>query len=141
LGKLLTDRQAVFASEYIIDNNATQAAIRAGYSPKGATVRGSELLANSKVRAAIERLRAAERARGRHKAEDILQGLADIAFDPAKKDADRIRALELLGKSQALFTDRLEQSGDGLSINIKSKGPLEAPARPQKAPEGRFGRN
>lgn len=45
----LTAKQERFVEEYLIDLNATQAAIRAGYSPKGATVRGAELLANRKV--------------------------------------------------------------------------------------------
>ena len=39
----LTPKQARFVEEYLVDLNATQAAIRAGYSSKGATVRGSEL--------------------------------------------------------------------------------------------------
>lgn len=47
--KRLTPRQQRFVDEYLIDLNATQAAIRAGYSEKGATVRGSELLASRKV--------------------------------------------------------------------------------------------
>ena len=50
----LTAKQARFVEEYLIDLNATQAAIRAGYSEKGATVRGAELLANRKVSAAVE---------------------------------------------------------------------------------------
>jgi len=45
----LTAKQSRFVDEYLIDLNATQAAIRAGYSKKGATVRGSELLANRNV--------------------------------------------------------------------------------------------
>lgn len=56
----LTPRQQRFVDEYLIDLNATQAALRAGYSTKGATVRGSELLANRKVQ---ERLQDAMRAR------------------------------------------------------------------------------
>jgi phage terminase small subunit len=59
----LTDRQARFVEEYQIDLNATKAAIRAGYSPKGATVRGSELLANRNVRATIDAMRAARSER------------------------------------------------------------------------------
>ena len=49
----LTPRQARFVDEYLIDLNATQAAIRAGYSPKTAQVQGSRLLLNVMVRAAI----------------------------------------------------------------------------------------
>ena len=62
----LTPRQARFVDEYLIDLNATQAAIRAGYSEKGASVRGTWLLANSRVKAAVEASKAAllERTEG-----------------------------------------------------------------------------
>ena len=51
----LTPRQARFVDEYLIDLNATQAAIRAGYSERGAHVPGAELLTNRKVSAAVEK--------------------------------------------------------------------------------------
>ena len=49
----LTAKQERFVEEYLIDLNATQAAIRAGYSAKAAHVTGSRLLTNAKVAAAI----------------------------------------------------------------------------------------
>jgi len=49
----LTAKQERFVGEYLIDLNATQAAIRAGYSEKTAEQQGSRLLSNAKVRAAI----------------------------------------------------------------------------------------
>tara|TARA_Y100001951_G_scaffold104212_1_gene115169 strand:+ start:3269 stop:3685 length:417 start_codon:yes stop_codon:yes gene_type:complete len=55
----LTVKQEAFAREYVIDGNATQAAIRAGYSPKTAHSSGPRLLENVEVRALIERTRAA----------------------------------------------------------------------------------
>jgi phage terminase small subunit len=45
----LTPKQQRFCEQYLVDFNGTQAAIRAGYSSKGAFVRGSELLSNRKV--------------------------------------------------------------------------------------------
>ena len=50
----LTPKQARFVEEYLIDLNATQAAIRAGYSTHTADVQGSRLLSNVKVAAAIQ---------------------------------------------------------------------------------------
>ena len=47
--KNLTDKQRVFCEEYIIDNNATRAAIAAGYSEETSDVQGSRLLKNVKV--------------------------------------------------------------------------------------------
>ena len=53
-GKPLSAKQAKFAAEYLIDLNATQAALRAGYSQKAAQVTGSRLLSNAMVAAAIQ---------------------------------------------------------------------------------------
>lgn len=55
----LSEKQASFAREYAIDKNATQAAIRAGYSEATAKQQGSRLLTNVDVRAEIERTLAA----------------------------------------------------------------------------------
>ena len=49
----LTAKQERFVDEYLVDLNATQAAIRAGYLAKSAHVEGSRLLTNAKVGAAI----------------------------------------------------------------------------------------
>jgi phage terminase small subunit len=55
----VTPKQEAFAREYAIDKNATQAAIRAGYSAKTAYSAGQRLLTNVEIRAAIERTFAA----------------------------------------------------------------------------------
>lgn len=52
---MLTDKQSRFVKEYLIDSNATQAAIRAGYSEKTANEQGSRLLANVSVRQAVDK--------------------------------------------------------------------------------------
>ena len=51
----LTSKQKQFVSEYLIDRNAKQAAIRSGYSVKTAEVQGSRLLRNVKVKALVEK--------------------------------------------------------------------------------------
>jgi phage terminase small subunit len=53
------DKHQRFVEEYLVDLNATQAAIRAGYSPKSAECQGSRLLRNVKVAAAIREAKAA----------------------------------------------------------------------------------
>lgn len=50
----LTSQQTRFVSEYLIDLNASQAAIRAGYSEKAASRYGSKLLATPAVKAAVD---------------------------------------------------------------------------------------
>lgn len=144
----LTEKQKRFADEYLIDLNATQAAIRAGYSSKTAGEQASRLLKNAKVRAYIdERMAELSRRTGVNQ-ERILRELARIAFvnapdlinmedatireDAAVDDmaaiasvrvkviptengqgiereirlADKIRALDLLGKRFAMWTER-----------------------------------
>lgn len=76
----LSPKQQLFADEYLIDLNATQAAIRAGYSPKTADVKGSQLLRVVKVQTYIEQ-KMAERSRRTGISQDrVLQELARIAF-------------------------------------------------------------
>lgn len=57
----LTDKQELFAREFIVDLNATQAAIRAGYSAKTAQEQSSRLLSNVMVQARVSELKS-ERA-------------------------------------------------------------------------------
>lgn len=81
----MTDRQAAFCQEYLIDLNATQAAIRAGYSPKTANEQGAQLLANLSIRREIDRLKAERSRRTGITADRVLQELARIAFvNPAE---------------------------------------------------------
>lgn len=52
----LTPRQLIFVQEYIKSRNGTQAAIKAGYSPKSAEVQASRLLKNDKIRKHLEKV-------------------------------------------------------------------------------------
>ena len=74
-----TDRHERFAQEYIIDLNQTRAAIAAGYSKKGASVRGCELLKNRKVKALILKLKAKAADKANITAVDVLRELARLA--------------------------------------------------------------
>lgn len=59
----MTDKQARFCEEYMIDLNATQAAIRAGYSPKTANEQAARLLANVSIQNRIAQLQAEQSRR------------------------------------------------------------------------------
>jgi phage terminase small subunit len=76
----LTARQRRFVDEYLLDLNATQAAIRAGYSANGADVAGVRLLGNVRVQAAIAEGQQARKERTDITADAVLQELALIAF-------------------------------------------------------------
>lgn len=132
----LTAKQQRFCDEYLIDLNATQAAIRAGYSKKTAYSQGQRILKNVEVKsyldAQIERIRTEKTAdaqevmeylsavmRGEYTEQvlmligDGIQKITDI--DVSAKD--RLKAAELLGKRYGLFTDKVEQNVD-MELNI-----------------------
>ena len=76
----LTDKQQRFVDEYLIDLNATQAAIRAGYSAKTADRIGPELLGKTCVSEAISKKMAARSRRTGVNAERVVLELAKVAF-------------------------------------------------------------
>lgn len=110
----LTPRQSAFVREYLKDPNATRAAKAAGYSEKTAYAQGSALLKKQEVSAAVakgqthlEGKAIATRAERQAFWSRVMSGAeADARW------ADRLKASELLGKSEADFTDKLEHSGE-----------------------------
>jgi phage terminase small subunit len=83
--KALTARQRRFVSEYLVDNNATKAAIRAGYAPIAARITASRLLDKPHVVAALNQRTAALLQKVELEAADLLRANAEIVqFDPAE---------------------------------------------------------
>lgn len=80
----LTDKQKAFVAEYLVDLNATQAAIRAGYSSKTAARIAVELLNKTQVAAAIQQAQAQREKRTLITADRVLTELARIAFADAR---------------------------------------------------------
>lgn len=81
----LTIKQQRFVSEYLLDSNATQAAIRAGYSPKTAEQQGCRLLRNAHVQAAVGTKTEKILNKLEVTAERVLKERARLAFlDPRK---------------------------------------------------------
>ena len=76
----LTEKQQRFVDEYLIDLNATQAAIRAGYSAKTADVQGSRMLGNVKVQQAISEAMAERSKRTGINQDRVVLELAKIAL-------------------------------------------------------------
>ena len=132
----LTDRQTAFVREYLVDLNATQAAIRAGYSERTASRIGPQLLGKTCVREAIEKAQA-KRARRVEVTQDyVLSNLVEIVERTMQRapvldrkgeqvtdeegravwtfDAKGAnRALELLGKHLGIFTDKVKAEVSG----------------------------
>jgi phage terminase small subunit len=81
----MREKHERFAIEYIKDRNATQAAIRAGYSPKTAGSQGNRLLQNAEIATRIANLTEKACKRAHATAEDVIQALSDMLFlDPAE---------------------------------------------------------
>ncbi len=84
----LNPKQARFVAEYLKDCNATQAAIRAGYSAKTAEQQGSRLLGFAEVRKAVDEAMQRRAERTEVKAEDILRELLRLAMVDVGKAFD-----------------------------------------------------
>lgn len=149
----MTKKQKRFVEEYLIDLNATQAAIRAGYSPDTAGSIGNENLKKPEICACVEKAMAERSKRTGVCADRVVQELAKIAFlnlrdviDPKTaavredasdedtaalqsikvkksysetgesiereaKAADKLKALELLGRHLGMWNDKLDVNG------------------------------
>lgn len=110
--KELTPKQQRFVDEYIVDLNAKQAAIRAGYSARSAEVQGCRLLSNANVQEAVR-----ERTEDRKKdtiatAEEVLEYLSECLRDAGMHPQYRQKAAELLGKRYGLYTERVNVDAD-----------------------------
>lgn len=119
-GNALKPRQRRFVDEYLVDLNATQAAIRAGYSARTANEQGARLLAKAIVAAAVQAAQKARAERLRITQDDVLLGLQREArlTGVGTSHAARVSAWGLLGKHLGMFTDRTQQLGpDGKPID------------------------
>ena len=104
----LTPKQEAFCNEFIKDLNITQAAMRAGYSPKHARNNAYALTQDPAIVQRIAELKSEQTKRTKIEADDILRRLVRIA-DKTEQEGDynaAIRSLELLGKHQAMWTER-----------------------------------
>lgn len=117
----LTPKQERFCQEYIIDLNGAQAAIRAGYSVKDARTQASRLSTNANIQKYIAELQQKKNAALDLKAEDTLREIARMAFasdtDERIRPADKLKALDMLAKHQALYVQE-QRTGDMVQIVI-----------------------
>ncbi len=104
----LTAKQAQFCEQYVIDFNAKQTAIRAGYSPKTAEQQGYQLLQKTSVKTRIAELQEQIRERTNVTVDDVvarLSALRDQAVE-ARQFGPATRAEELRGRTIGAFLDK-----------------------------------
>ena len=103
----MTIKQETYCKEYLIDLNATQAAIRAGYAELTATQTASRLLTSVKVQATIQQLMKERSERLQITADSVLEEIAKVAFAKIT-DVVEIKEGELIirapSKKRPLFT-------------------------------------
>lgn len=114
----LSDRQRAFVEEYLIDYNGTRAAKAAGYSELSARTIASQLLAQRNINSAVAAALAAQIDRTQLTADTVLAGLWR-EYRKAKGANDALRALELIGKHYAMFTDRVAVDAELPAIEFR----------------------
>ena len=113
----LTPKQQRFVEEYLVDLNATQAAIRAGYSEKTAAAVGCENLTKPNIADALAAAFSARSQRTDITQDMVVAELASIGFAEVPEESirvpDKLAALEKLGRHLGMFVERIEHAGPG----------------------------
>lgn len=130
----MTEKQKRFADEYIIDCNATQAAIKAGYSRKTARSIGQENLTKPDIKNYIEEKLAEISSQKTANAQEVMEYLTSVMrgesessvvvvegygegcfeakiIEKPPDEKERLKAAELLGRHYAMFTDKVKAEG------------------------------
>lgn len=109
----LTEKQKRFCEEYLVDLNATQAAIRAGYKEKTARSSASENLTKPDIQQYLRELIDQRSERTGITADTVLLELERIALSDVEiTGKEKIKALELLGKHLGLFSEQKVAAGE-----------------------------
>jgi len=126
-GSQLSSKMALFVEEYMIDLNASEAVLRAGYKTKTPNRLGTELLRHPLVSASISKRKETRSNRLELTADYVLTKLVDIVEKSEDNPTAALRGLELLGKHLGLYRDRQEISGpDGGAIEMEQKAEKNA---------------
>lgn len=107
--KLKNVRYERFCEEYLTDLNATQSAIRSGYSKKTAGSIGQRLLKNVEIQNRIKELMEERSKRTEITADKVLEELGSVAFNREIEciGRDKVKALELIGQHLGMFTEKV----------------------------------
>ena len=143
--KKLSKKEEKFVIEYVRTGNATQSAIKAGYSERSARQTACRMLTKDYILKAIDELVKQINSEKIADAEEVMMLLTEIARGETKeenvvvdkagnvsivetrvKEKERVKALELLGKRYKLYTDKVEANVDG-QVQVVFEGEDDIP--------------
>lgn len=132
----MTEKQKRFCDEYLIDLNATQAAIRAGYSKARASEQAYQLLQKTTVQKYLSERMSEKESELIASQDEVLKYLTSVmrgksmssvlclagdgiqeAIEKHPDEKERLKAAELLGKRYGLYTDKVDVDAD-MELNI-----------------------
>ena len=142
----MTERQKKFCDEYLVDCNASQAAIRAGYSENTAKQIGQRLLTKVDLKSYIDEQLKKMHSEKSAEAQEVIEYLTSVMRGQSESEVvvveqmgdytsearvmkkhpdekERLKAAELLGKRHGLFTDKVDVGG-GAKIIFMGEGEL-----------------
>ena len=130
----LTEKQQRFVEEYLIDLNATQAAIRAGYKPSSARQVGTENMSKPSIRACIDQAIAERSKRTGINQDRVIRELARLAFvnanDVIDMDEASIKCNDSEDDTAAIASVKVKtiptKEGDGVEREIRLNDKLKA---------------
>lgn len=111
----LAPKQQRFVEEYLVDLNATQAAIRAGYSMKTANQQGARLLVNVGIQQAIQQAQKERTERIQVTQDSVLEGIIRCteASEKLEDYKTALKGFELQGRHLGMFTDKVKNEHSG----------------------------
>ena len=110
----LSPREQLFVTEWLVDKNAKQAAIRAGYSAKSAAKTGFVMMQKARIMDAVRKALEDQQKRTLITADQVLRDIDRIAekAEGAGEFTAALKGKELIGKHYKLFTDKVELAAD-----------------------------
>jgi len=122
----LNSKQKKFCEEYLVDFNATKAAVRAGYSKRSAYSIGHENMQKPKIQRYISQLTGARKLKTKVTSDRVLEELAKIGFaKEGMKIRHKLKALSMLGKHVGIFDNQPNLEKQARTRDLSKIDPIE----------------
>lgn len=115
----LNARQKAFCEFYVASGNATESAVKAGYSKRTARSIGQRLLTNVDIQSYIEELNKKVKDNRIADIKEVKEFWTEVLRNKNQKIQDRLKASEYIAKTNGAFLDKVEVKGE-----IKTDNPL-----------------